>query len=84
AATVVAAVGTADSTDHTAVEHIQVGCKLPTMEQCKPQPCARILQLTYPTDTTAYKPSSLLVPGVSPYYPSSRTSPASFLSRLSR
>ncbi|GJW74596.1 hypothetical protein Tco_0133966 [Tanacetum coccineum] len=79
----VAAVGTVDSTNHTAVEHVQVGCKLPIVEHCKPQPCARILQHIYPTDTTAYKSSSLLLPGVSLCYPSFRTSLASMLSRLS-
>ncbi|GKG58256.1 hypothetical protein Tco_0592035, partial [Tanacetum coccineum] len=33
---VVAEVGTADNTDHTVTEHIQVGCRLPAGQHYKP------------------------------------------------
>ncbi|GKE04970.1 hypothetical protein Tco_1396988, partial [Tanacetum coccineum] len=68
--TMMAEAGTADNTGHTAVEHIQVGCRLPALEHCKPQPCARTLPSTYPSDMTAYTSSALLHPGISPSYPS--------------
>ncbi|GKF88120.1 hypothetical protein Tco_0258997, partial [Tanacetum coccineum] len=77
--TAVAEVGTVDNTDHTIAEHIQVGYRLPACQHCKLQPCAQILQHTCPNDTTAYKTSSQSPPGVSPYYPPFRTSPASML-----
>ncbi|GJY14035.1 hypothetical protein Tco_0383344 [Tanacetum coccineum] len=73
----------ADNTGHTAADHNQVGCKLPAVEHYKPQPSARALQHIYPSDKTAYKPSSQSLPSVSPYYPSSRTSLASMLCGLS-
>ncbi|GJR37909.1 hypothetical protein Tco_1213593 [Tanacetum coccineum] len=38
--TVVAEVGAAYNTDHTAAEHNQVGCRIPTVEHCKLQPYA--------------------------------------------
>ncbi|GKB34484.1 hypothetical protein Tco_0879426, partial [Tanacetum coccineum] len=41
--TVVVEVGTADNTDHTVVEHNQVGCRLPAVEHYKPQLCAQTL-----------------------------------------
>ncbi|GJU64057.1 hypothetical protein Tco_1245892 [Tanacetum coccineum] len=56
---VVAEVGTADNTDHTVAEHNQVGCKLPAVEHCKPQPYAQTLPGTCPSDMTAYTSSSL-------------------------
>ncbi|GKF11688.1 hypothetical protein Tco_0049614, partial [Tanacetum coccineum] len=50
-------VGTADNTGHTAAEHNQVGCRLPALEHCKPQPYAQTLPGTCPSDMTAYTPS---------------------------
>ncbi|GKA62169.1 hypothetical protein Tco_0761688 [Tanacetum coccineum] len=51
--------GTADNTDHTMAEHNQVGCRLPVVEHCIPQPYAQTLPSTCPDDMTAYTPSSL-------------------------
>ncbi|GKA34212.1 hypothetical protein Tco_0720641 [Tanacetum coccineum] len=39
--TVVAEMGTADNIGHTTAEHNQVGCRLPAVEHCKPQPYAQ-------------------------------------------
>ncbi|GKF81659.1 hypothetical protein Tco_0240261 [Tanacetum coccineum] len=74
--TVVAKVGTAENTDHTTAEHNQVGCRLPVVEHCKPQPYSQTLTGTCPSDMTAYTSSALLPLGVSPSYPSYHTSPA--------
>ncbi|GJU10105.1 hypothetical protein Tco_1132501 [Tanacetum coccineum] len=52
-------VGTADNIDHTTAEHNQVGCRLPAVEHCKPHPYAQTLPGNYPSDMTAYTPSSL-------------------------
>ncbi|GKB52335.1 hypothetical protein Tco_0903088 [Tanacetum coccineum] len=41
--TVVAEVGTANNTSHIAAEHNQVGCRLPAVEHCKPQPYVQTL-----------------------------------------
>ncbi|GJV28160.1 hypothetical protein Tco_1384608 [Tanacetum coccineum] len=71
-----AEVGTADSTGHTAAERSQVGCRLPTSEHCKPQPYAQTLHDTCPSDMTAYTPSALSHPGISPSYPSYHINPA--------
>ncbi|GJR31498.1 hypothetical protein Tco_1107730 [Tanacetum coccineum] len=60
AGTVVAEVGTADSTGHTVVERNQVGCRLPAVEHYKPQPYAQILHDICPSDMTAYTPSALI------------------------
>ncbi|GKF74831.1 hypothetical protein Tco_0224275, partial [Tanacetum coccineum] len=68
--TVVVEVGTAGSTDHTEVEHKQVGCRLPAVEHCTPEPCARTLPGTCPNDMNVCTPSSLSSPSVSPYDPS--------------
>ncbi|GKD49469.1 hypothetical protein Tco_1278445 [Tanacetum coccineum] len=40
AADTVVEVGTTDNTGHTKAEHNQVGCRLPAVEHCKPQPYA--------------------------------------------
>ncbi|GKG23300.1 hypothetical protein Tco_0391336, partial [Tanacetum coccineum] len=64
--TMVVEVGTAGSIDHTEAEHKQVGCRLPVVQHCTPQPCAQILPGTYPNDMTICTPSSLSSPGVSP------------------
>ncbi|GKC54907.1 hypothetical protein Tco_1077652 [Tanacetum coccineum] len=69
-------VGTTDNTGHTAVEHNQVGCRLPVVEHCKPQPYAQTLSGTCPSDMTVYTPFALLPLGVSPSYPSYHTNPA--------
>ncbi|GKA19023.1 hypothetical protein Tco_0698938 [Tanacetum coccineum] len=73
---VVAEVGTADSNGHTMAGHTQVGCRLPALEHYKPQPCARTLHGTYPSDITAYTSSALSPLGVSLSYPSYHTNPA--------
>ncbi|GKC47147.1 hypothetical protein Tco_1064869, partial [Tanacetum coccineum] len=78
----VAEVGTANNTDHTAVEHNQVGCRLHVVEHCKPQPYAQTLPGTCLSDMTAYTSSSQSPPGVSLYYPSYHRSPASMLSKV--
>ncbi|GJR07804.1 hypothetical protein Tco_0790456 [Tanacetum coccineum] len=52
-------VGTTDNTGHTTDEPNQVGCRLPAVEHCKPQPYAQTLPRTYPSDMTAYTPSAL-------------------------
>ncbi|GKE83089.1 hypothetical protein Tco_1553089, partial [Tanacetum coccineum] len=70
---VVAEVGTADSTDHTMVEHTQVGCRLPALEHYKHQPYAQTLPGTCPNDMTAYTPSALSPLDISPSYPSYHT-----------
>nr|GFA49948.1 hypothetical protein [Tanacetum cinerariifolium] len=62
--------------DHIAAEHKQAGCILPAVEHCKPQACAQTLPGTCPSDMTAYTPSAQSPLGVSPSYPSHRTSPA--------
>nr|GFA13782.1 hypothetical protein [Tanacetum cinerariifolium] len=54
AVAVMAEAGTTDSTDHTAAEHNQVGCRLPAVEHCKPQPYPQTLPDTCPNDMTAY------------------------------
>ncbi|GKF16344.1 hypothetical protein Tco_0061262 [Tanacetum coccineum] len=74
--TVVVEVGTTDNIDHTVAEHNQVGCKLPVVKHCKPHPCSQTLPGTCPNDMTAYTPSALSPPDVSPSYPSYHTSPA--------
>ncbi|GKC83794.1 hypothetical protein Tco_1139511, partial [Tanacetum coccineum] len=74
--TVVVEVGTADNTDHIAAEHNQVGCRLPIVEHCKPQPCAQTLPSTCPSDMTTYTPSALSPLGISPSYPSYYIIPA--------
>ncbi|GJS48207.1 hypothetical protein Tco_0329813 [Tanacetum coccineum] len=80
AAVAAAEVGTIDNIGHTAVDHIQVGYRLPVVEHYKPQPFAQIPHHTCPSDKTAYKTSSQSLPGVSPCYPSFNTNPASMLS----
>ncbi|GJU70574.1 hypothetical protein Tco_1256833 [Tanacetum coccineum] len=72
---VVAKVGTIDSTGHIVAEHDQLCCRLPAVEHYKPQPCARTLPGTCPSDMTAYTPSALSPLGISPSYPSYHTSP---------
>ncbi|GJT30083.1 hypothetical protein Tco_0910358, partial [Tanacetum coccineum] len=74
--TVVAEVGTTDSTGHTAAEHNQVGCRLLAVEHYKPQPYAQTLPGTCPRDMTVYNPSVLSPLSVSPSYPSYYTNPA--------
>ncbi|GJZ55288.1 hypothetical protein Tco_0610481, partial [Tanacetum coccineum] len=64
---VVVEVGTADNTK---AEHKQVGCRLPAVEHCTPEPCARTLPGTCPNDMNVCTPSSLSSPSVSPYDPS--------------
>ncbi|GKA17645.1 hypothetical protein Tco_0697482 [Tanacetum coccineum] len=66
--TVVAEVGTADNIGHTMAEHTQVGCRLPAVEHYKPQPCARTLPDTCPSDMIADTPSALSPLGISPSY----------------
>ncbi|GKD41826.1 hypothetical protein Tco_1266471 [Tanacetum coccineum] len=73
--TVVAKAGTANNTGHTAAEHSQVGCSLPAVEHYKPQPYARTLHDTCPSNMTAYTPSALSHPGISPSYPSYHINP---------
>ncbi|GKA71483.1 retrovirus-related pol polyprotein from transposon TNT 1-94 [Tanacetum coccineum] len=51
----------------------QVGCRIPGLEHYKPQPCARTLTGTCPSDMTAYTLSALSPLGVSPSYPSYHT-----------
>ncbi|GKD64148.1 hypothetical protein Tco_1306256 [Tanacetum coccineum] len=72
----VAEVGTANNSGHTAAEHSQVGCRLPAVEHYKPQPYAQTLLGTCPSDMTAYTPSALSYLGVSPSYPSYHINPA--------
>ncbi|GKC41201.1 hypothetical protein Tco_1058923 [Tanacetum coccineum] len=72
----VVAEGTVDNTGHTVAKHNQVGCRLLVVDTRKPQPYARILPGTCPSDMTAYTTSSLSPLGVSPSYPSYRISPA--------
>nr|GFA94216.1 hypothetical protein [Tanacetum cinerariifolium] len=66
-------VGIADNTGHNVVEHTQVGCRLPIVQQYKPPPCAQTLPGTYPSDMTVYTPSALSPLSVSPSYPSYHT-----------
>ncbi|GKD73906.1 hypothetical protein Tco_1332188, partial [Tanacetum coccineum] len=58
--TAVVEVGTADNIGHTVAEHNQVGCRLPTVEHYKLQPCAQTLPDTCPCDMTTYTPQSNL------------------------
>ncbi|GKG21027.1 hypothetical protein Tco_0380828, partial [Tanacetum coccineum] len=74
--TVVAEVGTTDSTSHTTAENNQVGCRLLVVEHYKPQPYAQTLPGTCPSDMTVYTPSVLSPLSVSPSYPSYHTNPA--------
>ncbi|GJV82986.1 hypothetical protein Tco_1522884 [Tanacetum coccineum] len=76
ASTVVAEMGTADSTGRTIVGRNQVGCRLPTVEHYKPQLYAQTLYDICPIDMTAYTPSALSHHDVSPYDPSYHISPA--------
>nr|GFA22544.1 hypothetical protein [Tanacetum cinerariifolium] len=46
-------------------EHNQAGCRLPTVEHYKPQPCTQILHGNCPSDITFYTLSALLPLGVS-------------------
>nr|GEX80542.1 hypothetical protein [Tanacetum cinerariifolium] len=69
-------VDTANSTDHTAPEHSQTGCRLPAVEHYNPQPYAQTLHGTYPSGMTAYTSYALSLPGESPSYLSYYINPA--------
>ncbi|GKA86816.1 hypothetical protein Tco_0808527 [Tanacetum coccineum] len=80
--TMVAEVGTADSTGHTVAKCNQVGCRLPAVEHFKPQPYGQTLHDICPSDMTAYTPFALSHPDVSPYDPSYHINPAWMFSRV--